>query len=394
MKVAAEKGTRDEGVTSRAHRYLYCTWGYQPDEFGGAERQAKAQAEELARRRHVVTVVCPRWRGTKSSVAQGVDVRRLRFVQHRPYTSASYSVALFWFLLKRAHHFDLIYVHHAYFQADAAVLAALIRGRPVVVKVAASGEHGEIARMKRLGWAAATRLIGLRMATRVQATSADIEQEVISVGVKRDRILTMPNGVDTSAFRPASPEEKRGARARLGLPGEGLITLFVGRLARHKGVNDLLSVWPRLKQSDSVLVLVGSRTTMDSVDPLQSSDRVIVREWSDDITQYYHAADIFVLPSYVEGMSNAMLEAMACGLAVVSTRVGAAECVLEDGVSGRLICAGDTDQLESALREVMGSPAARSQLGEKARSRIEVGFSLQSVVNRIETLAGELAVRR
>jgi glycosyltransferase involved in cell wall biosynthesis len=308
--------------------------------------------------------------------------------------SASYSVALFWLLLRRSHDFDLIYVHHAYFQADAAVLAGIIRRRPVLVKVAASGELGEIARMQRLGWATATQLIGLRRATRVQATSAEIEQEVLSVGVKRDRILSMPNGVDTSAFRPASPSEKRGARERLGLPGDGLITLFVGRLARHKGVNDLLGVWQRLHHNDSVLVFVGSAATMDPVDPLQSSERVIVRDWSDDILQYYHAADIFVLPSYVEGMSNAMLEAMACGLAVISTRIGAAELVLEGGVSGLLITAGESRQLESALCQLIAAPATRVQLGEKARARIEARFSLQSVVSRIESLTAELASNR
>jgi len=116
--------------------------------------------------------------------------------------------------------------------------------------------------------------------------------------------------------------------------------LFVGRLSRQKGLHLLLRAWQHAPLSGSRLILVGGTSTVAPMGLAEVDSAVIVRPWTADIVSYYRAVDAFVLPSLVEGMSNALLEAMACGLACVATRVGAAEDMIDSGRTGLLIDPG------------------------------------------------------
>ena len=170
-----------------------------------------------------------------------------------------------------------------------------------------------------------TRYFGMRHADVVQAISSEIAADAINIGVDPARIRRIPNGVAAS---PALPTEfeRAHARERLGLPQSETIVLYVGRLEKEKGVADLLAVWEEggdrpLPQ----LVLVGSAGIHEPVDVEVLPAKVMRLEWTPDVASCLTAADFFVLPSYVEGMSNAMLEAMGRGLPVIATRVGAGE---------------------------------------------------------------------
>jgi glycosyltransferase involved in cell wall biosynthesis len=313
----------------------------------------------------------------------GVQVWRLPVINRRPLTGLSYLVALMFFLLTRLSRFDLVCVHLAYFQADIAVIAGRLHRRPVWVKLAASGPHGEIQRMRRL--AVITRYLGIRGATRVQATSEAIASEAMSIGVAEHRIVRIPNGVDTNVFRPVGTDTKQRLRNDLGLPAVGTIVLFVGRMALHKGIRDLLEAWRDLPKTSATLMLVGSFATMDVVDMPQASDGIVVRDWTPRVADYYGSADLFVLPSHTEGMSNAMLEAMACGLPPICTRVGAAESVIEHEVNGLLVPPGQPTLLASALRSLIDDPAACRRLGAAAVATVQQNYSIRRVVGMLET---------
>jgi glycosyltransferase involved in cell wall biosynthesis len=131
----------------------------------------------------------------------------------------------------------------------------------------------------------------------------------------------------------------------------------------------------------------------DPIGPVEQSERVIVRDWTDDIREYYRASDIFVLPSHGEGMSNALLEAMACGLAVVATRVGAAPEMIVDGIDGLLVEPGDRLGLRGALCAVVQDPGLRKRIGHAAASTVRDRYAIETVVAAIECTYLEIAGR-
>lgn len=366
---------------------LFCTLAYFPAFAGGAEKQAQLQAEELARRGHAVTVVCPNSRGQKSGTVNGVFVKRLARIDRRSMRTATYILSLTLFLVLRLRSFDLAHVHLANFQAHRVVLIAELLRRPTYVKIASSGERGDIAELAR--WARYTKFVGLRRATRVQALSAAIVEEAGNIGVPAERIVNIPNGVDLHRFLKADDAGREVARQRLNLPLDAVIVLYAGRFARHKGLLDLIGAWETLDCEEAKLVLVGSYATSDPIKEIPLSDNMIVRAWTDEIDAFYRAADIFVLPSSKEGMSNSLLEAMASGLAVITTRVGAADKIVVDGKNGLLIDPGDAEHLGAVLSRLLGDAPMRKKLGSAAARDVRQ-FNISRVVDKIESVYRQL----
>ncbi|HJM88183.1 MAG TPA: glycosyltransferase family 4 protein [Dehalococcoidia bacterium] len=365
------------------HRVLFCTLGYAPEPAGGAERQAQLQADALTRRGHDVTVVCATLIGMKSGRVGDVQVDRLRTfdVRRLPYVRhLVYALSLIVYLLLSVRRYDVVHVHLANYQADIAVVIAKLFGRPVYVKIAAGGFRGDIDRMS--GIARLTRRRGLRGAARVQAISREIAEEVRALGIPEQRIVAIPNGIELEPFQSmvAAPD----ARAQLDLPPEQLLVLFQGRFAAYKGVPDLLVAWPILDAPDASLLFVGELATDEPLARVPQGDRVIVHGWTDRPRHYLAAADVFVLPSLAEGMSNALLEAMASGLAVVATRVGAADQMIEDGVDGLLVDAGDAVGLAGALGRLLDDAALRQRLGDAAAQTVRERYGISVVVDQIE----------
>ena len=106
----------------------------------------------------------------------------------------------------------------------------------------------------------------------------------------------------------------------------------------------------------------------------------------DEIGAHYRAADVFCLPSFAEGVPVVLMEAMASGLPVVSTRVNGIPELVEDGVSGRLVAPGRSDPLAAALRELAVNPAHRAKLGEAARARVAEAFEIDACAAQLAGL--------
>ncbi|MGI8411702.1 MAG: glycosyltransferase family 4 protein [Solirubrobacteraceae bacterium] len=349
---------------------LFCTLAYYPDVTGGAERQARLQAEELVRRGHRVTVVCARAADAGSGELAGVRVVRLWRLDRRPFTRISYLLRLGAWLLHHVRGFDLIHVHLANLQADVAVLAARPWERPTYVKVACGGPVGEIVRLASV--ARLTRWYGVRHATRLQALSAEIAGELAEIGVRKERIVEIPNGIDVDEFTPVDDVQRAQLRTKLRLPRDTTVVLFVGRFVYYKGIDDLLRAWQEVNGNDVRLVIVGA--TKD--DELDAPPGVIVRRWVKSALEYMQAADVFVQPSHADGMSNAVLEAMACGLPIVAFEHGATHDFIEHDRESVLVPARDTAALAAALNRLSNDALLRGRMGVAARQsarRYEVG---------------------
>jgi glycosyltransferase involved in cell wall biosynthesis len=368
---------------------LFVTLEYEPGLAGGAEHQARLQAEELVRRGHQVTVVCPRSAGQRTGSVRCVNVSRLPRIWRRPFRKASYALVLACWVLLRGRQFDVWHVHLASRQADWVVLMAALLRRPTYVKVASGGGTGDVRAGDRSAWL--TRRVGLRGASRVQALSEEIADELREVGVADDRIVRIPNGLDLSVFGPPEPRQRHAARQKLGLPAGRPIILYAGRFVEYKGVGDLLQGWTTVApQANGLLLLVGARGSEDR--PLAAPVRglnVVTREWTTAIVSYLHAADVFAYPPHQDGMSNALLEAMACGLAPVATSIRAVEDLLEHEHNALLVRPFASRELGDALLRLLRDDELRRRLGGAA-ARTARTYSVEHVVSKIELIYEEL----
>ena len=338
-------------------RILFCTLNYAPGAVGGAEHQARLQAEALVRLGYRVTVVCPREPGTQSGMLNGVDVRRLPVRWRGKLRRPTHVAGLLAYLARNLHRFDLVHIHMAGLQTETVAPLAMLLRKPVYVKMAAGGRGGDLSNFR--GTPSWLQGVGLKRASRVQAISDEIRDELLALGLPAERVVSIPNGIDTDRFSPPTPEEKAAARARLGIPADEKVVLFVGRFHVVKGITELLQVWddPALAP-DARLLLVGGTEWSQLRDTVKSTERIDAREWTPSIEDCYRAADVFVLPSHTEGMSNALLESMACGLPAVATRVGAAESMVTDGESALLIEPRDVPALSHGSSQARRRPGA------------------------------------
>ena len=184
------------------------------------------------------------------------------------------------------------------------------------------------------------------------------------------------NGVDVNHFSPVVNEVRETERRRLGLDAEDTVFVFIGRLVRAKGVEELLQAFDLLRQarSDLVLLLVGDQE--EELDPLSaaavgrlSAGRGVVRiGWREDVRPALAAADVCVLPSYREGLPNTLLEAAASGLPIVASDINGCNEVVEDGRTGVLVPPKNAQALYEAL-EYMLDPATRKAMGIAGRER-------------------------
>jgi glycosyltransferase involved in cell wall biosynthesis len=178
--------------------------------------------------------------------------------------------------------------------------------------------------------------------------------------------------VDCERFRPASDEERGAARAALGLPAGDPIAVFVGRLERVKGPDLLIDAWAKLAHPAAVLVVAGDGHERAALEA-RGVPRVRFLGAVGDPVPLYRAADVAVVPSRSEGLSNALLEAMASGLSVVATAASAE--VIEDGRTGRLV-EPRAEAIANALAGALG--ARHASLGEAAARAARERYSLDA----------------
>jgi glycosyltransferase involved in cell wall biosynthesis len=225
------------------------------------------------------------------------------------------------------------------------------------------------------------------------ALSDDLASELRDLGVVPARIHEIPNGFDAAMFHPVEPAERARLRHELHLPPARTSFLFVGRLHPVKRVDtviDALGLVP-----DGALVIVGDGTERAALERRAAvggvSDRVMFVGSSDRVHEYMQAADALVLPSVAEGMSNALIEAMACALpcAVTSAISGVDELVAPD--RGVLVRPGDVAAWAAVMRELAGDPSRRRSLGEAAARYVHARFTLDRTADRLATLYRELA---
>ena len=210
------------------------------------------------------------------------------------------------------------------------------------------------------------------------------------------RTDVIPSGVDTDRF--AATGTIAEAKAKLGLATDRPILGTVGRLEPRKGTATLIAALAALREAgshDAAVVVVGDgplRAELGAeADRLGIGSHVQLLGDRADVRDVLAALDVFVLPSRTEGMSNALLEAMAMARPVVATAVGGTPEVVADGTSGLLVPADDPAAMANAIRRLLDDPAFARRLGTAARQTVEARYGARSMVRRLEAVYAAIA---
>lgn len=360
----------------------------------GAERQAMAQAAELVRRGHSVRVITRSVPGypINDEEYQGVQIHRwVKTSDRGPLFALSFVRGVARALRRLRGELDVVHTHQALWEAVATGAARRALGRtPTLVQPASSGYYGEAQELGRTRGAPLLRRLILRN-THFAAISAEIEREWLGLGVPSDRLTRTRSGVDTNFFRPgpSAVEAELLPRPR---------AVFTGRLHPQKNLPMLLDAWVEVtRRSSANLILVGPgsdrQALMERTEALGIADRVQFVGAASNPADYLRAADLFVLPSVAEGMSNSLLEAMATALPCVVSGIGGNTDLITHGETGILVPSPTPEAWTAALLNLIQAPDQAQRLGQAALAKIEAEYSLLAVVDRYVGIYRNLIAR-
>jgi glycosyltransferase involved in cell wall biosynthesis len=372
---------------------------------GGAEMAVANLAAALHDAGHSVTLLTARWHPEwpQEILHCGVRVVRIPQARTRFLGTLGYMRRLRAWLTRHSDQFDLVYVSMLKHEAFVAVGAAR-RGRfRVVLRAEGGGQTGDVAwHAKARGGAWIARRC--RLADAVVAPSPAIQQELLAAGFPSARLNYIPNGV--APLPPRTPERRLAAREALAtahpvlsLSPNTQLAVYVGRLSAEKGLFALVDAWTKVTSArgNVRLWLVGAGPLRDDlarrIEQLHLRGRCVLVGSFDSVEDLLTAADLFVLPSYEEGMSLALLEAMSAGLPIVASDIPGNRTLVVDGEHGLLVKPGQSDAIAAALNKLLDDRALANHYGEDARQRAEHHFSLANMRERHEQLFEQLLNR-
>jgi glycosyltransferase involved in cell wall biosynthesis len=347
---------------------------------GGLEGQVHELAKALIQRGHTVCALSSRFDPSQDDVGliDGVYVHRVNWVEFRPARFLFSPVGLARILFKLKREVDLVHVHNiSWFGAFVTLLSKVV-GLPVVTKLPNFGHFG-IPGMRR-GPFGFLRIALLKVSDAIVAMTPESVTELENIGFPMEHVLKVTNGI---TLVPAASSESHSSTM--------VNAIFVGRLSPEKGLSDLLHSWATVKARASRLVklrILGDGPQLDELRALTLAldlgDSVEFFGYCQDVPAELAKADLFVLPSYAEGNSNAILEAMRAGLPIVATSVGGA--TIQVGREGKrfLVPPGDRNALADRLLELIEDEPLRIRVGAAMRARVESMFAIQRVAATYE----------
>jgi glycosyltransferase involved in cell wall biosynthesis len=374
---------------------------------GGGESQTRVLAANLRDQKFQVLIITRRcsdsWK--EIDLVDGVSVYRIPPVGTGRFTRW---FMLFWSFLalaKTRRQYDVVYVSGFKALGLSAVLAAKLFRKACILKADSNGEmSGEFfaAGLEKIGLTPSSILVRmllsgrnkiLRAADYFVAITTGIAEELKSQGINPGSIASIPNSVDTFKFQPISPIERQRLRQKLVIPNKRIIITYTGRLVSYKGLPLLLRVAETIQSTfpEVGFVLVGSGGV--DMHNCEAELKKFVKEKGleesiyfsgevGNVHEYLQASDIFVFPSEEDAFPLALVEAMACGLPVISTPVGGIQEIITDRQNGLLVQARDGQQLYQAISGLLRDPALSVSLGTAAVQTVQERYSAGTIIQR------------
>lgn len=360
---------------------------------GGTEMECRKLATGLAGKGIGVTVLTQHCPGLPDyEVIDGIPVyRKMKGWHFHEYT---YMLSVLRFLLWKISDYDLVHCFGLYLYVPPVVLVKYIFGKRVIGRVEGSGAYGDFHRIKQL---ACGRLVlaSSRRLDRIITIARHMGAEIEAEGFPARNMVFIPNSVDRERYKPDMSRDRLEKR----------LICFVGRLAEEKGLLCLVKAMKTV--SDEIrgvmLEIVGDGPMRDELTNLSANlglQDVICFKGSGEALPHYRASDLFVLPSFSEGLSLALLEAMACGLPVIATNVEGNREVLDPhgkasavpaagcqlGEYGIMVNPGDVEGLARAMILLLTDDELARHLKFRARSHVVECYALDKIINDYQSL--------
>ena len=239
----------------------------------------------------------------------------------------------------------------------------------------------------------------LRYMDRVVCVSAAQAEKVRRAGMPPPRIRVIRNSARLTEDRPAESEARPQLQDLFSRPGERIV-VSAGRLSPEKGFPILIEAARRVIERDVGIrfAIFGEGTQRPAlqrqIDEADLNGLVVLPGFRSDFDRLLPGADLFVLPSFTEGLPNVVLEASAAGVAVVATAVGGTPEVLLDGRTGYLVPAGDAGALAERISQLLGDSDLRRRMGEAGREHVHRHFTFAAQADAYLRLFAELGVQR
>lgn len=285
---------------------------------------------------------------------------------------------------------DLLHPHNVGPLTYAALASGFGFWKPVL-----HGEHGVFQGDQTSPARIRKRLRLYRACRKIHTVSESLRQYLVELGFPPEKITAIINGVDADRFRPV---DKAAVRVQLGLPPTGQLVGIIGRFDPNKRHVMLIEAFARLAPllPDARLIIVGDKGgeserihAAAAASPVR--DRIHFAGFQADPAPWYQALDLLASPSLREGLSNAVLEAMACGVPCLAhTACGNAEVITSD-VDGFLADLDSAESLAANLHRLLANPAALAAAGQRARARVVRDFSMDAMVRNYARLYREVA---
>ena len=354
------------------HTEASCGWG-------GQEIRILSEAQGLIDRGHDVRLVCPsEARIFQEAPRFGVPVEALPIGRKR-----LRGVLALRAYLKR-HAFDVINTHSSTDAWLTALACRLVAGSPPIVRT----RHISAPLSDNV----ATRWLYASATSHIATTGEALREQLLTtLSVAPERIVSVPTGVDAARFHPVDAAGKIARRRQLELLVDAPLVGIVATLRSWKGHRFLIEAFAGKVPPAAHLVIVGDGPQLDALTAqvAQSGlqERVHLVGNYPDVVPWLQALDLFVLPSYAnEGVPQALMQAMACGLPCITTNVGAISELATDDLTARVVPAQNVAALQHNLCELLADEPLRLRLGSAAREHVVATHGRALMLDRMEAL--------
>ncbi len=361
---------------------------------GGAERECHKLAGKLREEGATVSVLTQYCAGLpECEQIDGIMVYRKMRGWH--WFEITYMLSVLRFLITHRERYDIIQCFGLYLFIPPALVMRYLFGKKIVARLECSGRFGDFWRIKQLRYGKLV-MACAKLLNAVIFISKEIAEELLANGFPAGMLMHVTNCVDIGQFVPADNRQATAAKE----------ICFVGRLEQQKGLEYLIRAINLLRKEldDIKITIVGDgsmRSALEALCEQMSVGQYIVFAGArDEVLSYYQRARVFVLPSLSEGLPLTLLEAMACGLAVIASDVGGNREVLDPhnpergipeahyyiGECGILVNPGDAAGLAGAIQRLLTDDDLASRLNSRARSRVVETYALDKIINDYRSL--------
>lgn len=256
-------------------------------------------------------------------------------------------------------------------------------GKKIILKFGGARKTGDIGTSLSKPWGKLKLNIIKKYFDGFITPGREVFEEIASFGFAKEKIVIIPNGVDIELFNPVAGTEKVRLRKDFNLPVEKLTCIYTGRLEEGKGLEILVTAWKGLPDAFSLLILGTGNIRHKLKKMAEGKTNIYFPGFQKNVKNYIQASDVFILPSFGEGISNALLEAMACGLVVIANKIPANEEIINNGNNGFLLnIVENTDNLISLISKISADTKSYGKIGISARQTAIEKFSLRQVTNQ------------